>query len=141
MSKYLKPTINTKFHIDFAWWNNNNKNLRAYLQGHSCEGFNAYNVGYEEDAIFDWIDPETGQISQITVLWHRVQEHCIKQDGFIDEYTPLTVAIFRAFIINNNVSLTPVELYGIVKKQSPEIILKTIGGRYVHNGVRPVRYQ
>jgi len=31
MKKWLKPTVDTKFRIDFRWWEKENRNLRLYL--------------------------------------------------------------------------------------------------------------
>ena len=33
-STLLKPTLDTKFHIDYAWWERSNNDLRAYLLTH-----------------------------------------------------------------------------------------------------------
>jgi len=138
MSRYIKPTINTKFYIDFNWWRKNRQNLSGYLQNHICPDAE-YQVNYNRESTYDWINPETGEVFQIPTIWYTLREYCVDDDSFIDEYTPLTSAVFRAFIVNNNVPLTPVELYNIIQKQSPEIILRTIGGNVVQEGIRPIQ--
>ncbi len=135
MSKYVKPTLKTKFCVDFSWWQG--KNLRSFLQEQICsEGKNHYDN--QAEGTFDWLHPETGEVFQVDILWHLIHTHCRQQPDFITDYTPLVPAIFRVFIANNNTPLTPGEIYDIIHKQSPEVILKTIGGRVIYEGIRPV---
>ncbi len=137
MAKYVKPTLETKFHIDFNWWAN--KNLASYLQTHACpEAEKLYDTYDQEEKTFDWIDPETGEVFQVDVLWHLIHLHCSQAPDFVDEYTPMTTAIFRTFIANNNTPLTPVELHTYLEKKSAELILRTIGKYKVYKGIRPV---
>ncbi len=138
MAKYVKPTLETKFHIDFAWWQRKGKNLRADLRSQACtEAKEHYNAAGENQT-FDWIDPETGEVFQVDLLWHLIHVHCSQQPNFIDELTPLVTAIFRVFIENNNTPLTPVEIHDKLQKKTPELILRTIGRRQVYKGIRPV---
>lgn len=138
MAKYVKPTLETKFHIDFNWWQKKGQNLRAYLQSHACQEALEQFADYEPEQIFDWIDPDTGEVFQINLLWYFLHKHCRQQPYFIDQLTPLTTAIFRTFIANNNTPLTPLEIYQEIHKKTPEVILRTIGGHRVYQGIRPV---
>jgi hypothetical protein len=138
MAKYVKPTLETKFHIDFNWWQKKGQNLRAYLQSHAFQEALDQFADYEPEQTFDWIDPDTGEVFQINLLWYFLHKHCHRQPDFIDQLTPLTTAIFRAFIANNNTPLSPVEIYQEIHKKSPEVILRTIGGHRVYQGIRPV---
>jgi len=137
MAKYVKPTLDTKFHIDFSWWQEKEQNLRAYLLSHVCPEC-AEQVEQSEDQTFDWIDPETGQVFQIDMLWHIIQTHCSQDPSFFDSRIPLTSAIFRTFIVGDNTPLTPVEIHEHVDKKDPKLILRTIGGRVVYQGIKPV---
>ncbi len=139
MGNYSKPTLKTNFCIDFSWWQKKGKNFRAFLQEQVCSKGKNSSFNHLEEGIFDWINPETGEVFQIDLLWHFIHVHCSKQPDFISEYTPLIPSIFRLFIANNNTPLTPEEIYQVVHKQSPEVILKTIGGRVVYEGIRSVQ--
>lgn len=139
MAKYVKPTLETKYHIDFLWWQKQGQNLRAYLQSHACAEAKKLYDEHGPGQSFDWISPETGEVFQIDLLWHLIRLHCSRQPDFIDEHTPLTTAIFRAFIANNNTPMTPVEIHEKLQKKTPELILKTIGGVQVYKGIRPVQ--
>lgn len=139
MAKYVKPTLETKFHIDFGWWQQHGQSLEVDLQAHLCPEAEAQYADVDDAAqTFDWIDPETGEVFQINLLWHLVQAHCSQQPDFINDYMPLTTAIFCTFVTNNNVPLTAVELYEHIQKKTPEVILKTIGGYKVYKGIRPI---
>lgn len=136
MAKYIKPTLETKFHVDFAWWRKQSQSLGAYLQGHLCP--EAKHLHPSDTPTFDWINPETGEVFQVDMLWHTIQTHCSQQPNFIEDSLPLTRSIFRLFIANDNTPLTPLEIYEMLHKKSPDLILRTIGGHQVYDGIRPV---
>lgn len=137
MAKYIKPNLDTKFHIDFSWWQKEGQNLRVYLQSHACDACQEF-LQNGQSQTFDWINPETGEVFQIDILWHLIHTHCSQDPTFLDNRIPLTSAIFRAFIMNNNAPLTAIEIHEKVKKKTPELILRTIGRRQVYKGIKPV---
>src|SRR5690554_5357849 len=137
MAKYVKPTLDTKFHIDFSWWQKKGHNLRAHLESHACPECKDAAGNSDLPEVFDWVNPETGQVFQIDMLWHLIQLHCSRQPTFIDDRIPLMTAIFRMFIANDNTPLTVVEMHERLQKKTPELILRTIGGRQVYDGIRP----
>ncbi len=138
MAKYIKPTLETKFHVDFAWWQKKGQNLRSHLQSQACSEAKKLYEELGQDQTFDWINPETGQVFQIDILWHIIYTHCGQEPNFVNAPAPLISTIFRAFIANNNTPLTPIELHEQLQKKTPELILKTIGRRQVYKGIRPV---
>ncbi len=135
MPKFVKPTLETKFHIDFFWWQKSSRSFRTILQSHACPECRDRHQKPED---FDWVDPETGEVFQLDTIWHCISTYCSQQPDFIDERTPLTTAVFRVFIANNNTPLTPIEIYQKIQQKSPETILRTVGGRKVYQGIRPV---
>lgn len=138
MAKYVKPTLETKFHVDFSWWRKQGQNLGAYLQSHLCPQAKHTQESIPPNQTFDWISPETGEVFQLDLIWHIIHTECGQQADFIEDHTPLTVAIFRLFIANNNTPLTPLEMHQHLPKKKPDLILKTIGGHQVYQGIRPV---
>lgn len=137
MAKYIKPTLDTKFHIDFSWWQKKGQNLRVYLQSHVCP--ECQDISNESRGqTFDWVNPETGEVFQIDMVWHIIRTHCSQDSTFFDVHVPLTTAIFRTFIVNDNTPLNPSEIYERIQKKSPEVILRTIGGHRVYQGIKPV---
>ena len=138
MAKYVKPTLETKFHIDFGWWQKQSQSLGAYLQGHLCSEAKNLRLNNGQSQTFDWINPETGEVFQIDLLWHTIQIHCGQQPNFINDNMALSRSIFRLFIANDNTPLTPLEMYEKLRKKTPDLILRTIGGHQVYDGIRPV---
>jgi hypothetical protein len=137
MARYVKPTLDTKFYIDFDWWQQERRKLRVHLLSHLCSECRAkYADSPPED--FDWVNLETGEIKQIDILWHVIRTHCSQQPDYITEQTPLTAAVFRAFLANDNTPLTPSGLHQVLGRKSPTLILRTIGGRQIYMGIRPV---
>jgi hypothetical protein len=137
MARYVKPTLDTKFYIDFDWWQQERRKLRVHLFSHLCSECRAkYADSAPED--FDWVNLETGEIKQIDILWHVIRTHCSQQPDYITEQTPLTAAVFRAFLANDNTPLTPSGLHQVLGRKSPTLILRTIGGRQIYMGIRPV---
>ena len=125
MAKYVKPTLQTKFHIDFTWWPKQRLALKADLAAHLCpEAQELWAQADEADQNFDWIDPDTGEVFNIDLLWYLIH----------------TTAILCTFVANNNAPLTPAELHEKLQKKTPELILRTIGGRKVYKGIRPVTF-
>jgi hypothetical protein len=139
MAKYIRPTLETKFHIDFAWWQKEGQNLRAYLQSHACPGCQEL-AEAGQDQVFDWVNFETGEVFQIDIMWYLIATHCYDDPTFFDNRVPLTSAIFRAFIVNNNKPMTSIEIHQRIHKQNPETILRTIGSRQVYKGIKPVDF-
>lgn len=138
MAKYLKPTVDTKFHIDFAWWQQKSQNLRAFLRGHTCEAAQEL-VDEAEGQTFDWVSPDTGEVFQIDWLWYVIREQCKDDPEFLGSRIPLTSAIFRAFMVTDNAPLSPVEIRKMIgTTKSAEMILKTIGSRITYKGIKPV---
>ena len=85
----------------------------------------------------DWIDPETAEVEPVDGLWHCLRTHCSKEPDYIIPATPLVDAVFRVFLANGNVPLTPVEL-GQQINQPPDKILQVIGRGRVYEGIKPL---
>ena len=137
MAKWVKPTMDTKFHIDFDWWEETGRNFRVHLFSNLCNECQDRYRNYQETELVDWIDPDTAEVTQVDGLWHSLRTDCSLKTDYINDSTPLTTAIFRVFLANGNEPLTPVELGSRVHR-SPDVILRTIGGVQVYNAVKPV---
>jgi hypothetical protein len=139
MVKWIKPNLETQFHIDFDWWEREGRDLRVYLQSHLCPECKAIYANHRGTKEVDWIDPDTAEVTRVDALWQSLRTHCSQMPGFITENTPLLDAIFRVFLANGNSPLSPIELQAILGRSSPETILRTLTGRTVYNGIKPVQ--
>ena len=137
MARYVKPPLDTKFHIDFDWWEERGRRLRVYLQSQLCPQCRPDYADKPPEQI-DWVSLDTGEVRQVDILWHVIRTHCSQQPDYITEHIPLTTAIFRIFVANDNTPLTPSGLHQILRRKSPTLILRTIGGREVYMGIRPI---
>lgn len=137
MSNWVRPTLSTKFHIDAEWWEEQGRNFRIYLLSHLCADCQARYKNYQEADLIDWVDAETGEVSEVDGLWHSLRVCCSLKPDYVNELTPLTTAVFRTFLANGNEPLTPQELEEKVGRPA-ETILRTIGGFQVYHGIKPV---
>lgn len=136
MAKRIKPTLDTRFHIDYDWWERDGGDLRIYLISHLGQDqreFFSDNRNIEE---MDWVDPVTAEVTRVDALKRALLEATQKPD-FITHRTSLVDAVFRVFLANNNTPLTPVEL-GERIGRDPRTILRTLSGTTVYKGLRPV---
>lgn len=132
-----KPTTQTKFHIDFDWWSQNDSDWRVHLQGLLClEHQQAFAAAAANETV-DFVDPNTAEIQQVDGVQHILISHCARQPGFLDPRTALVDAVFRIFLANGNAPLTSMEL-GERLGRPPETILRTLSGGRVYRGLRPV---
>jgi hypothetical protein len=132
----VRPTLQTKFRIDFDWWSQSDRDWRVHLQGLLCTAHQEAFANMAEEVMVDWVDPETAEVKQVDGIQHVLITHCAKEEGFITAHTAMVDAIFRVFLANGNVPLTPLELSGQLGRPA-DTILRTLTGGRVYRGVRP----
>jgi hypothetical protein len=132
----VTPTIDTPFHIDFDWWSQNDHEWRVHLRSSLCAEHQEKFANLEADEKVDWVDPETAEVQRVDGLQHILISHCARTEEFITAHTSLTEAVFRLFLANGNLNLTPREL-GEKLNRPAETILRTISGVRVYKGIRP----
>ncbi|MFZ5916988.1 MAG: hypothetical protein ACOYZ7_08655 [Chloroflexota bacterium] len=137
MTKWIKPTIDTKFHIDFDWWEQNNENFRVYLWSHLCTDCQKIFQSHQDTEEIDWIDPDTARVTRVDALWHSLQTCCSHKPDYITEQTPTIDAILRVFLANGNIPLSPMELYEAIGKRSPSTLLRMLTHSANHRGIKP----
>lgn len=135
-SRRIKPTLDTKFHIDYEWWNREERELRVYLLSHLEPEQREFFTEHRDTEEVDWVDPNTAEVRKVDALQRAIQEASQKPD-FITNRTSLVDAVFRVFLANNNAPLTPIQL-GEKIGRPPKTILRTISGANVYKGIRPV---
>jgi hypothetical protein len=138
MTRRRKPTVETKFHIDFDHWARSNRNFRVILHSHLCPECRVTFDNYQDAKDIDWIDPETAQVRRVDGLWQALTSHCRHQPNYISSSTPLTSAIFRVFLANENEPLSPTEIYEIIGRKNPQTILRLLTSSENYKGIRPV---
>jgi len=132
----MKPTLDTKYHIDYSWWERSSEDLRMYLLSHLLPEQRERLSQSDEQRMVDYIDPETGEVFQLDELGLAIQI-AAEDTNFINPHTSLVDSIFRVFLANGNFPLTPRELAERTGRQA-NTILKTLSGGQIYKGIRPI---
>ena len=131
----IKPSVETKFCIDYDWWETSRDDLSVYLLTHLSQRQRDSLEHRDLQEVFDYVHPETGEVFQLDALELAIQESA-KRDDFITEHIGLIDSVFRAFLVNGNQPLNARELAEITGRAAATI-LKTIGGIRIYRGIRP----
>jgi len=132
----VKPTLQTQYHIDFDWWRDNDRDWRVYLRNFLCLEHQQTFANLDTSEQVDWVDPDTAEVQRVDGLQHILITHCAKQPTFITHQTTLVDSVFRLFLANGNIPLTPEELADQLGRNS-RTILKTLSGMRVYRGLSP----
>ncbi len=131
----VKPSLETPFHIDFNWWEQQGRNWRVFVKDYLCKEHQQVFSESEDEIQIDWVDPVTAEVKVVDGIQQTLITHCAQQPEFYSGKA-LVDAIFVSFLANGNQPLTPIDLERITGY--PRIrILQTIGGITVQKGIRP----
>lgn len=131
----VRPSIQTPFHIDFNWWQENDSNWRIFLYDFLCEKHQENFKDREYNIKIDAVDPETAEVSRVDGLLYELINHCAKQPDFIRASMPLVAQIFRIFLSKGNKPLTSEELSELINRPA-RTILATLNGAQIYKGIR-----
>lgn len=130
-----KATENTKFHIDYGWWEKSNLDLKTYL-------YTRLNVGEHiqtdvEMSEVDLVDVETGEVTRVDGFQYIVQTYFNQLPPDFAKRASLVDAVFCVLLANANRPMTIRELSNRVQRPS-STLLTTFGGSRVYQGIRPI---
>ena len=131
----IKPSVETKFYIDYQWWEQSRDDLHVYLFTHLSPEQQQSLESKDLAEVFDYVDPETGEVFQMDTLRLAIRESAARDD-FITGHIGLIDSVFRALLVNGNQPLNALELAALTGRDA-STILKTIGGVRVYRGIRP----
>ena len=132
----VRPTLDTKFRIDYDWWERTERDLEIYLHSHLCSEHREAYADVKADALVDNVDPETAEVNKVPGIQNTLISHCAQQADYITRQTSLVNAVFRIFLANGNSPLTARELGERLGRQ-PNMVLRTFSSPRVYKGVRP----
>ena len=133
---YLKrPSLDTKFHIDFDWWDESDLDLKTYL-------FSRLEIGDESTLdlgvdYVDLVDPETAEVRQVDGFQFALQTYFSQLPDDFAQQSSLVDAIFFVLLANANKPMSARELAQNVARD-PDMVLKTISGGRIYQGIRPI---
>ena len=133
----VKPTVKTRYHIDFDWWSQHDRDWRVYLRSFLCPEHQQAYANIDAFEQVDWVDPDTAEVQRVDGLQNILITHCANQRSFINQHSTLVDSVFRIFLANGNTPLAPEELAEQLGRD-PITILKTISGLRVYKGLRPL---
>ncbi len=132
-----KPTVETKFYIDYSWWEQSRDDLNVYLLTHLTQEQQQQLEARDLREVFDYVHPESGEVFQLDAIGVAIRE-AARRDDFIGGKMALIDSVFRALLFKGNQPLSVRELAAITGREA-STILKTIGGLRVYRGIRPHR--
>ncbi len=132
----VRPTLDTKFRIDYEWWERAERDLEIYLHSHLCSEHREAYADVKAVALVDNVDPETAEVNKVPGIQNTLISHCAQQPDYITRQTSLVNAVFRIFLANGNSPLTARELGERLGRQ-PNMVLRTFSSPRVYKGVRP----
>ena len=132
-----RPTLETKFHIDYEYWERADRDMNIYLRSHLCTEHQDAYAEIEADTLVDSVNPRTAEVTRVPGIQHTLIYHCALQPDYLTPQTTLVNAIFRVFLSNGNTPLTPTEL-GETLNRPARTILRMLSGGRVYKGIRPL---
>ncbi|MCA9905243.1 MAG: hypothetical protein KC547_15410 [Anaerolineae bacterium] len=133
-SLLVKPTVDTKYHIDYSWWETSGEDLRTYVLSHLLPEQRDQLSQTTEERVIDYVDPDTGEVFQMDELGLAIQL-AAKDPDYVGPQTALVDAIFRVFLANSN---TPLSIRDLAERTNrpANTILKMLSG-HIWKGIRP----
>ncbi|MFN2221207.1 MAG: hypothetical protein ACK2UH_01530, partial [Candidatus Promineifilaceae bacterium] len=69
----MRPTLDTKFHIDYDWWDQSDLDLKTYLYSRlEISDDSSLEMGVEN---VDLVDPDTGEVRQVDGFQYALQTY------------------------------------------------------------------
>lgn len=136
-STLVKPTLDTKFHIDYSWWERSPDDLHIYLLSHLLpeQRDELSQADNDSSQAVDYIDPATGEVFQLDQLKLAIQI-AAEDPNFINAQTSLVDSVFRVFLANGNLPLNARELAERTDRPAATI-LRTFSTMRIYKGIRP----
>ncbi|MCA9922034.1 MAG: hypothetical protein KC419_09850 [Anaerolineales bacterium] len=134
-SSLKRVTTSTKFYVDYDWWDKSQLDLKTYLFSRlAIEDDSALDTSSEE---VDLVDPDTGEIHRVDGFQYVVQTYFNQLPEDFATRTSLVDAVFCVLLANANRPMSAEDIAKKVKR-SADVVLKTIGGPRIYQGIRPI---
>jgi len=134
-SALKRTTPDTEFFVDYDWWEKSNLDLRTYLQTRLSVG-DSISFDSEVDEI-DLVDLNTGEVRRVDGFQYAIQSYFSQLPDDFASRTSLVDAVFCVLLANANQPMTARAIAERIQR-TPEVVLKTIGGPNIYQGIRPI---
>lgn len=130
-----RPTAETRFSIDYDWWERSDLDLKTYLTTRLSLGDD---VNLDLDvAEVDLIDSATGEVHRVDGFQYVVQSYFSQQSTDFVTRTSLVDAVFCVLLANANQPMSAQQIANRVDR-AVDTILRTLSGPQVYLGIRPI---
>lgn len=135
LSNFQRPGPDTKFYVDYSWWEESNLDIKTYLLTRLDLG-NEATLETEQDEV-DIVDMETGEVRRVDGFQFVIQAYFSQLPEDFTARTSMVDAIFCVLLANANQPMTARDIAKRVKRPV-DTVLRTIGGSRVYQGIRPI---
>lgn len=133
----LRPTVDTKFHIDYEWWRRADRDVEVFLRDYLCDEHKQALATVDGDLLYDHVDAETGEVRRIGGIQQVLMSHCARQPGYLAPHNSLVDSVFRILLANGNTPVSSNELSQRLGRPAMTI-LRTLSAPRVYKGIRPI---
>jgi len=133
----LRPTLDTKFHIDYQWWQRADRDVEVFLRDYLCAEHQQALAEGEAELSYDFVDPETAEVRSIGGVQQVLMSHCARQPGYLTPDNTLVDSVFRILLANGNSPVSSNELSQRLSRPA-QTILRTLSAPRVYKGIRPI---
>ncbi|MDJ0755784.1 MAG: hypothetical protein QNJ45_19820 [Ardenticatenaceae bacterium] len=129
-------TEETKFHIDFDWWEKSTMDLKTYLSTRlQALGIEDIQFNPDIDEV-DLVDMETGEVRRVDGFQFVVQTYFQQLPDDFAQRSSLVDAVFCVLLANANQPMAVSEIADQVNR-SGDVVLRTLSGNRVYQGITP----
>lgn len=145
MSNFPRPNIkavhlrrvtpDTKFYIDYSWWDEEHLDLKTYLLTRlSIPG----DIGAEINVDHvDLVDSRTGEVRRVDAFQYLVQSYFSRQGTEVATQGSIVDAVFSVLLAHGNEPMSAAEIAERVHRPI-DLVIRTFGGSQVYQGIRPI---
>jgi len=138
--KFATPKLNvitpdTRFSIDYHWWDNSNLDLKGFIL--SRLQLQNENLTANDMNEVDLVNAQTGEVQRVDGFQFMMQTYFSELTDEFMAKSSLVDAVFCILLANANQPMTGQEI-GAKVRRDPQVIVKTFGGPQVYHGIRPV---
>lgn len=130
-----RVTPETRFYIDYSWWDQSNLDLKTYLLTRLSISED-YLTGAEVDVV-DLVDPHTGEVRRVDGFQYLVQSYFHQVPNDFITNASLVDAAFCVLLANANQPMSAEEIATEIERPV-DTVLRTLGGTKVYQGIRPL---
>lgn len=144
MSNNPRPTIkaanlrrvtpDTRFYIDYSWWDEGHLDLRTYLLSRVSLGSESTELPAER---IDLVDSKTGEVRQVDAFQYLVRTHFNRHGNDLALQGSVVDSVFSVLLANGNEPMTAAEIAERIRRPT-DLVVKTFGGSQIYHGIRPL---